>query len=82
VYSDTWEWDGNAWTERKVTGASGRTSPHMAAFNDRIILFGGNSLQGSKFVYFSDTWEWNGNAWNQSNASGPAARTDATMATR
>jgi hypothetical protein len=23
--SDTWEWDGNAWTQRNVTGPSGRT---------------------------------------------------------
>ena len=63
---DTWEWDGDAWTQVADTGPSARPGPGMC-FNriaQRTILFGGSGQ--------SDTWSWNGSDWTQINDVGPA----------
>jgi hypothetical protein len=71
---DTWEWDGNAWTQRSTTGPSARASTAMAALGDRLVLYSGDS--GS-----DDTWEWDGSTWTQRLVTGPGSRLAHTMAT-
>lgn len=78
--ADTWEWDGNAWTQ-----VVSKTSPpprerHVMAYDEsrrRIVLFGG---YGSSLL--SDTWEWDGVDWVDVSptTSGPSARRNAAMA--
>ncbi len=62
-YDDTWEWDGEAWTELSPSGVRprGRTSHALAydSWRGRAVLFGGNSVVGK----LDDTWEWDGEAW-------------------
>ena len=82
VFDETWEWDAKSWTRRGVMGPSGRVAPGMATLAGKVVLFGGNTLEGSRYVYFSDTWEWDGNTWAQRNVAGPVARTTAAMASR
>ena len=56
--SDTWEWDGEVWTQREASGPAARRG-HVMTFdvtNQRIVLFGGASAVGT----LDDTWEWNG----------------------
>src|SRR4029079_14748027 len=60
--SDTWEWDGRAWTELRVNGPSGRASHAMTydAARRRVVSIGGydeNSL--------ADSWEWDGKVWTR-----------------
>jgi hypothetical protein len=69
---ETWEWNGNAWALRPLTGPSAR-SVHAMAFDAArgvTTLFGGGTSSGLS----SETWEWNGNAWNQRATTGPSAR--------
>jgi len=62
VYSDTWEWNGTAWTQVATTGPGARI--HFALGYDRAgqktVLFGGVSGSGTALP---DVWEWNGQQW-------------------
>jgi hypothetical protein len=63
VQMDTWEYGGDDWLNREVSGPPGRVAPGMAydANRQRVVLYGG---VGSTF-FFSDTWEWDGSAWTE-----------------
>ena len=69
--NDTWEWDGNEWTQVADTGPSPRILHAMAynPDNSRIILLRGND--GSPR---NDTWEWDGTEWTQVADAGPSSR--------
>jgi hypothetical protein len=75
---ETWEWDGNEWTQQGDTGPAPR-SGHCMAFDDvrgRVVLFGGVTLAGTSL---NDTWEWDGTTWTQTSDVGPKARFAAAM---
>jgi hypothetical protein len=58
-YTDTWEWDGVAWTQRQPATSPGyRREFGMAydALRERVVLFGG--VGGNQ-----ETWEWDGSNW-------------------
>ncbi|MCC6670320.1 MAG: hypothetical protein IT458_04620 [Planctomycetes bacterium] len=75
--ADTWEWDGNAWTE--ALPARRPPARDLAAMayhrpSRRVVLFGGSGPR-------DDTWEWDGNAWTERlPAARPPARDSAAMA--
>lgn len=78
--SDTWTWDGSAWTQRTPAASpSARVAHAMAydAWRGRIVLFGGYDHQ-----LLGDTWEWDGSSWTERAPSGgiaPAPRRGHTM---
>jgi N-acetylneuraminic acid mutarotase len=74
--SETWEWDGSAWTQRGISGPSPRYGAAMAALRSKVVLFGGIGT-----AYPSDTWEWDGTVWAQDNVLGPDGREGHAMAT-
>lgn len=86
VREDTWEWDGDEWTQISLSGPGPRTFPAMAYDHrrKRVVLFGGNRvLFGAKpdeIKFLDDTWEWDGRRWNQIKVSGPPPRAEAAMA--
>ncbi|MCK6485549.1 MAG: hypothetical protein HUU22_18500 [Phycisphaerae bacterium] len=57
---DTWELDGNGWTQRSSSGPPARDQHAMAYDVGRgvTVVFGGWTN-----TYRGDTWEWNGNTW-------------------
>ena len=71
--NDTWEWQGDTWVLRAVSGPANRTSHTLAYDSARgvTVLFGG--LAGHHGLD-SETWEWNGSAWTQRTSAGPSAR--------
>jgi hypothetical protein len=74
---DTWEWDGENWTQVADTGPRKR-SGHAMAFDStrgRVVLFGGDG--GTRL---DDTWEWDGNEWVQQDDTGPSPRVNPAMA--
>ncbi|MBI5765400.1 MAG: hypothetical protein HZA51_17970 [Planctomycetes bacterium] len=77
--NDTWEWDGNAWTQVALIGPSPfpRSSSSLAfdPIRNRVVLFGGAN-PGVNPPYFDDTWEWDGSVWTQIMpiGLGPTAR--------
>ena len=71
-FDETWEWNGEQWTEFIVPGPSLREGSLMAydATRAQTILFGGAvdlDIQG-------DTWAWNGSQWTLVSQVGPAPR--------
>jgi hypothetical protein len=72
---DTWEWDGESWTQTADVGPSNRYGAALAyhAVRQRVILFGGwDAVLRNQTVGFGDTWEWDGSAWTQLDDAGPA----------
>ncbi len=85
LYDDTWEWDGNDWTQRfPATSPSARMSHRMAYSSvlGTTVLFGGTtSLAFGGPPPFADAWAWDGTNWT-SLPGGPAARFDQAMITK
>jgi hypothetical protein len=76
VLGDTWEWDGENWTQVADTGPAARYF-HAMTYDDkrqRILLFGGAMGMGRQIVNFADTWSWDGNQWTKEQEAGPAGR--------
>jgi hypothetical protein len=79
MQSDTWEWDGAAWTPRDVVGPSARYDHAMASLAGKVVLFGGR-VDGGPSDAVGDTWEWDGQTWTQRCVSGPTPRYGHAMA--
>ncbi len=79
---DLWEWDGQRWQQRSVTGPrpAARALAGMAFDEARglAVLFGG--ADGESLL--ADTWVWDGatGSWRQAADGVPAARSAAAMA--
>jgi N-acetylneuraminic acid mutarotase len=71
-YNDTWEWDGELWTQVADRGPGARRYPALAydAKRQRTIFFGG--IVDDQML--GDTWQWDGEDWTQLTNSGPAPR--------
>jgi hypothetical protein len=54
---ETWEWDGNTWTQRITSGPTAREDHAMAFDSARqvVVLFG-----GWHHGFDGETWEWDG----------------------
>jgi N-acetylneuraminic acid mutarotase len=82
---DTWEWDGERWTQRSPRSSPpARNNGHMAPLGNRLVLFGGFGQPERDAIgeALSDTWEWDGENWSpKSPALSPSARSDAAFAT-
>ena len=75
--NDTWEWDGEFWTQMADTGPAARQN-HALCFDSArqtALLFGG--WLGNTPI--GDTWSWNGEDWTQLDDTGPSARAGHAM---
>src|SRR5262249_36221751 len=72
---DSWEWNGNDWTQVTTVVQPSQRSGHAMAQEalGKVLLFGGLAKNdgGDK----NDTWEWNGTGWTLLN---PTVRTPAS----
>jgi len=76
---ETWEWNGNVWTQRSATGPPALYG-HAMAYDSRrarTVLHGGIT---STFAISSRTWEWDGSSWNGPLVTTPSLRADHAMA--
>jgi N-acetylneuraminic acid mutarotase len=79
--SDTWQWNGTAWTQLHPTSAPPkRSSMMMATLGDTVVVFGGiNDLQVTDYA---DTWVFDGTNWTRANPThAPPARSYPSFAT-
>jgi hypothetical protein len=79
LMGDTWEWDGQSWTElHPAHSPPARFGAVAGTVAGKIVLFGGESYAASTF---KDTWEWDGNDWSMASPStSPSARVAASAA--
>ena len=77
--AETWEWDGDNWTQRFPSASPPKRSGAAMAFDRSrgvaVLFGGGDQLPGA------DTWEWDGVNWTQVavNAPAPSARSGTRM---
>src|SRR5262245_3689164 len=71
-FSDTWEWDGKAWTRVAEAGPGPRVHHAMGydPVRRRTVLVGGYGPGGAD----GRTWEWNGKTWQDMGQSEVALR--------
>ncbi|OLP00071.1 hypothetical protein BVU76_22750 [Mycolicibacterium porcinum] len=76
---DTWEWDGESWTQVEDAGPLPRGAHCMAydSARQRVVLFGGIGTDVADV--FDDTWEWDGTNWTKVADTGPSPRAGAAM---
>ena len=75
--SDTWLWDGHAWTHPVLTGSQPQ-NPAGMVFDTRrnvAVLFCTTDSQLP-----GNTWEWNGSSWRLVSTNGLTSRTSFGMA--
>ncbi len=63
-FGDTWEFDGQDWTDVTPTGGPARRNSARLAYDAsraRIVLYGGDDA--CRFLD-TTTWEWNGTSWS------------------
>jgi hypothetical protein len=79
LMGDTWEWDGQSWTElQPAQSPPARFAAVAGTVAGKIVLFGGESSGASTF---DDTWEWDGTSWSMASPSAsPSARAFASAA--
>ena len=74
LLDDTWEWDGNTWTQINATGPQARAA-HTLTWDPvrrRTVLFGGSQANSA---YLADLWQWDGVSWQSvPTGAGPAGR--------
>lgn len=80
--ADTWEWDGDVWTQVADTGPSARRSACLAydAGAAALVLFGGIVAGIGPGTAPDDTWAWDGLRWQQVADTGPGGRVGHAMA--
>jgi hypothetical protein len=80
TFGDTWEWNGEYWTQVSDTGPTAR-SDHAMTYDGstgRVVLYGGTGGDNPGAAF--ETWEWDGEAWTQTeNDIGPGDRTRHAM---
>lgn len=75
-FSDTWYWDGGAWTQQAPLHRPSARHAHGMAYDlrrGRTVLFGGRR---NSVTLLDDTWEYDGTDWTQTTspaADGPRA---------
>lgn len=65
--NQTWTWDGSAWILRSTAGPALRRDEAMA-FDPaigKVVLFGGQVLNGSGETMANDLWAWDGTDWSR-----------------
>jgi hypothetical protein len=71
--NDTWEWDGESWTQLFPPQTPPARAGHSLAYDRdraRVVLFGGEAGgQNQDDVIFGDVWEWDGAQWTERNVS-------------
>jgi hypothetical protein len=79
VSGETWEFDGNEWSQLSATGPGPLQSPAMVYDEARgvTLLFGGRN---DTRALNGHTWQWDGAAWRQISTDGPPPRISAGLA--
>jgi hypothetical protein len=72
MLGDTWEFDGQNWTQVSFPGPGPRISAGAAydTKRRRVVVFGGMDSAGFK----GDTWSYDGREWKKLSEAGPEAR--------
>jgi hypothetical protein len=76
AFGDTWEWDGDTWTEETTFGPDACLAATLVFSGARSDLYGGiqSLAPAPPPELFSRTWEWDGKHWTARQDMGPGPR--------
>jgi hypothetical protein len=75
ILSDTWTFDGTAWTKVAVASPPpARFHAAMTTFEGKVLLYGGAGAIPSGAPFLGDTWTWAGSNWTEVTTAGPSGR--------
>ncbi len=83
LLNDTWQFKNGVWQKITTTNAPiprAEASIVYDGLRDRIILFGGYTIDKDQYIKLGDTWEFHDNEWNQISEAGPSPRHGAAIA--
>ena len=73
IHGDTWEWDGQTWTQVSETGPAKRFPGAMGydVAREQILLYSGHFASTTgEFIDFDDLWSWDGDSWHEIEVDG------------
>jgi len=82
MLNDTWEFKNGSW---KKIATENSPIPRAEAsmvydeYRQRVVLFGGYTIQNNEYIKLGDTWEFYENNWHLASKEGPSARHGASM---
>jgi hypothetical protein len=77
AHTDTWRWDGEAWTEIVPDGSTAAPPPRVHPVSawdpvsERMVLLGGIALDDA---VVTDAWAWDGTSWRELPNTWPPGR--------
>ena len=63
VYDDTWEWDGDTWTQLAPLDSPGQRAYHAMTYDSSIHRVVLNSGRDANATPLNDSWVWDGTDW-------------------
>lgn len=82
LLNDTWVLKDSKWTKLITVHAPKPRAEAAIAYDpkrNRMVLFGGYTIEGRNYVKLGDTWEFYDNDWHQVSTEGPSARNGAAL---
>ncbi len=82
LLNDTWIFKKGKWTELVTEHTPQPRAEAALAYDsgrNRLVLFGGYTIEGNDYVKLADTWEFYDNDWHLVATEGPSARNGAAI---
>ncbi|MCE7993957.1 MAG: hypothetical protein HEP71_18355 [Roseivirga sp.] len=82
LLNDTWVFKQGKWARLTTAHAPKPRAEAAIAYDterNRMVLFGGYSIEGTDYVKLGDTWEFYDNDWHPVATEGPSARNGAAL---
>ena len=83
LLNDTWVFEDNLWKKLITKNAPSPRAEATMIYDEnrnRIVLFGGYTIQGQEYKKLGDTWEFYDNEWHFVSDKGPSKRHGTSMA--
>lgn len=82
LLNDTWVLKEGKWTKLLTAHAPKPRAEAAISYDsqrNRMVLFGGYTIEGSAYVKLGDTWEFYDSDWHQVDTEGPSPRNGAAL---
>ncbi|WP_430965877.1 Kelch repeat-containing protein [Spongiimicrobium sp. 2-473A-2-J] len=83
LYNDTWQFKDGSWQKIPTENAPTVRAEASMVYDverQRMVLFGGYTIQEGNYIKLGDTWEFYEDNWHLASENGPSARHGVVMA--
>jgi len=82
LLNDTWVFEDNTWKKLITKNAPTPRAEATMVYDEnrnKLLLFGGYTIEGKKYIKLGDTWEFYDNEWHLVSDKGPSKRHGISM---